>query len=310
MVARNVMLMINSMGKTVDGSERTLRSAIKTHKGKFIVVLLYALFVFIVPLYSLTPYGQKSQQNAVQALVTKNEDNFFRQYISFLQQKNVNAVYSLLTPETAATTTIASLEKLSAYFASTTGQTQVVDWNWRVWTGISWSGKKGSGKTYMVAYEIRNSDSAYPYLLVPIVAQDDGGGLKIASVYARKEKVSITQPDKFVMVDGVAMFFALLLPLFILYSAMRYLVKAQKPRWPMLLVILLVSLYVRISITDASAPDPLITVNFSVGVYEFLQKLWTFAIPLPLGAIYYYFVREKYESIPPEKEMVPAEGKE
>jgi len=294
------------MENAAEGSKRTLRIAIKAHKGKFIVILMYALFVFAAPLYSLTPYAQKAEQNAVQALVTKNEDTFFKQYIGLLQQNNVSQAYALLDPVVAASTTTSSLEALSIHFASTTNQTRVVGWYYKTFSGMTWGGQPEHWTTYDATYEIGNNDPSYPYLLVEMTAQNDGSGLKMIGIHAQPEEAAFnTTAPGFTTADGVFLFFALLLPLFILYTAIRYLTKARNPRWTMFLVILLLSIYFNISSPNPSAADPLITFNMTVGVYEFLLSLWAFAIPLPLGAVYYWFVREKYESLPSEAKASP-----
>ncbi len=288
-------------------SGRTLREAIKGNKWKFIVILAYALFVFIAPLWSLTPYAQKLSQASMQTFVTKDEDNFFKQYITLLQQQNVSQAYILLDPTVAASTTTSSLEVLSIHFASTTSQMRVVGWYWKTFSGATWGGQPEHWTTYDATYEITNNDPNYPYLLVELTAQNSGDGLKMIGVHAQPEEVLFGTTPGFTTADGVFLLFALLMPLFILCTAFRYLMKARNPRWLMFLIILFLSIYFNISSPNPSAIDPLITFNVTIGVFESLQSFWAFAIPLPLGAIYYWFAREKYESASSETETVSTE---
>lgn len=277
--------------KTMGESNKTLGEAIKNNKWKFVVVLAYALLVLISPVLLFTPYVQNTQRFALQSMVTQNEDSFFRNYISLLQQKNINQAYSLLELDAATTTYIStsSLVTLSTYFASTTNQIQVVGWSWRSYSGLNWNGEQGNWKIYTGTYEIKNNDIEHPYILFQATAENGGGGLEIVNLNVQAEKVSATQTPLFNSTDGVFLILALLIPLFIIYTAMRYLVKAQNPRWPMFLVIVLISLYFNINSAAQS-------INATFGFYGFLEGLWVFAIPIPLGAIYYYFVRKKYEN--------------
>jgi hypothetical protein len=264
-------------------------AGIKNNKGKFIVLVLFVLLVFLTPLSYNIPFVKNMLTGFTQSLVPKDTDQFFRQCIALLKDNNIDQAYSLMSPQMRQTVSTSALQTVATYFINTTNQAEIVGAKIN-----SISTPSNSEKDYDITYEIQNNDNTNKYLLVEIIASDTGNGLQILGIHAIKEMQSIKEQGKFnFSTQGIYLILSLLIPLFIVYTALRYIRKAQKPKWILFLVILLVSLF--ISVTNNS-------VAFHIGAYGFMSKSglwgpWIFMIPIPLGAIYYYFVRRRLEKI-------------
>jgi hypothetical protein len=223
----------------------------------------------------------------VHSLVRTEDDNFFKQYFVLLRNVDVAKAYSLLSPEAKQSTSPEQMRTLSGYFASTTDQMEVVAGRMNTHSNDS-----GSTMTYDVYYEIANNDPVYTYVIAEISAQNTGDGLAVVGVHATGEKKSIKEQSRFVFAaQGMYLLLALVLPAFVAFTGYRYLTKAIKPRWQTFLFILFATLY--ISIADGG-----FTAN--LGFKEFMTPTgpWApflFSTPIPLGAIYYWIMRKRYE---------------
>jgi hypothetical protein len=259
-------------------------SAIRGNRGKFIVVLLYVFITLVSPLFYFTPYYKNYEKQVINLFVSKDKDadQFFRQYISLLHQKNINQAYALFSPKAQENIPSSSVEGFSAsFFASTTNEMEVIGWHWNANTVIG----EGTFKNYDVTYEVKNNDSAYPYVWVSILAQDSGNGLKISDTHAGQERIPYGQQNNFDFSSTLVI--ALLIPILVAHTALRYISKAKNPRWSILLILLLGSLYFKFSSQGF---------NVNIGLYGFTDGSSEYLLPIPLGVIYYYSARKRYEA--------------
>lgn len=247
------------------------------------MLLLYVGAVFIAPLYNLTPSVQNNLVQLVHMLVQPADDTFFKEYIGLLQEGNVDKAYSFLAPEAKQTASIDQMRELSEYFAKTTDQMEVVagGMNMR-------SNDNHSTTTYDVYYEIGNNDDVYKYVMAEITAQKIDDKLTILGVHTTVTEKSIKEQPRFDLASqGIYLLLALLIPAFIAFTAFRYITTAEKPTWPIFLIILFIALYF-------SATNGNYKVNF--GFYGFMVPTgpWApfmFLMPVPLGALYYWYAR-------------------
>lgn len=269
------------------------KSAILNNKGKFVVLALYVLVVFIAPLYYLTPKSQDSLVYFVKALVTSEDDAFFKQYIGLLQTGDNEKAYSLLSPEAKQVATPEQMQTVSAYFASTTNKMEVVAGGMNSRTTAD-----GTTRNFDVYYEIENNDPVKKYVVAEITAQDIGNGLAVLGVHTIGAEKSIKEQPRFDFASqGIYLILSLLLPAIVVFTAYRYLTTAVKPTWPIFLVILFVTLYL-------SYGGGNFKVNFGFNGFMVPTGPWApfaFLTPLPLGAIYYWIRRKKYETVSENK---------
>jgi hypothetical protein len=263
-------------------------SGIKNNKGKFTLLIIYILIAFVIPFSGHLPVvGNLIKQNA-QSFVPKNIDPFFQQYIRELQVGNVNKIFSLMTPQARQQISTSSVQQLSALFASTTAQMEGIT--------LNVNRVAGQGTYYDVTYEIKNNDPTYKYLLAEIAAQNTGNGIQVDSVHVTGETQSILEQGKFNFAHQFPYLLAsILLPLFVVYTGLRYLFKVQKPGWILFLVILLLSVYLNIVYQAGN-----ITTGLTIGVYGATYQsslgYWVYMMPIPLGSIYYWIRRKHYEN--------------
>ena len=268
-------------------------SGIKNNKGKFIVLLVYILFVFVSPLYTFTPYGQKQLRDMSDIAVRGDTDREFRQIITLLQKEDTQSVYNNFMQSVRSELATSSLERLASMFASTSNDV--------ILTGSTLnkiSESSHSTTTISAYYELTSTDPTIKYLLVNIIALDKGSGLEIWRIQAIPEPEPITEKYKFnLSSQGIYLFFSFLIPALVVYTAYRYITRGQKPRWITFLVILFGTLFFYFSGGVA---------NFTFGARAFAILAskwgpWVFATPLPIGSIYYLIRRKKYENPPLEE---------
>lgn len=267
----------------------------RANKGKFVVLGLYIVLVFLSPLYLLTPFAQDQLRQLTNSIVSNEADQFFREHISALRDNDIDRAYSMLSPEAQAVTATTSLQELTTYFASTTDSIEFVGGKFN-----SVTTSDGKVTEYEVHYQIPNNDPVDKFVVVYINAEDVGGGLKVHTVQANKIAQSVQEQGDFSLESQwFPLLLSLLIPLFIVYTAYRYLTKATNPKWILFLIILLLSLSITITGEKIGA-------NF--GLVGFMNKSgmwgpWIFSLPIPLGAIYYYFVFKKKEGFVPEEKV-------
>ena len=259
----------------------------KKNKGKLVVLGIYVFFVFIFPLVSLVTYSPSKIVGLAQSLVPKSADEFFRSYILLLKPEDTTQAYSLLTDDVRQAVATSSFKEVSKYFASTTDQVMVVGANVNKIFG------DGVRTNYDITYEIQNDDQVNKYILLNLVAYETEGGIKILGIHTQPETESITSQNGFNTGPfGVYLILSILFPLFITYTAFRYIQKATNPRWWLFLLILFASLYIYLQ-NDGGF-------TFNLGFHSLMGKdgiwgPWTFDLPIPIAAIAYYFMRKKLE---------------
>lgn len=262
-------------------------SSFKNNKGKFVLLVLYGLAVFISPLQYFTSSTQNQLVAITKSMVSDEAGKFFKGYIDLLHQGNLDKAYSLMTKDAQESVSKDSLKTLSTYFASTTNEMEIVGGNVNTRTD-----SQGSVTTYDVVYEVKANDLKYPYQIVEVTAVNAGQGVQILGVNIAGQKESVKERGRFdLSSQGIALIISILIPLFIIYTGYRYLTKTKNPKWMLFIVILLGTAYIQITGQKFGV---------SFGFNEFMSKggpwgPWIFATPLPLGAIYYYFTRKRYE---------------
>jgi hypothetical protein len=266
-------------------------AAIKNNKGKSVVLVLYVLAVFVGPLFLFTPSANNFLASVNQQLAPPTADAFFKQYLGLLQQDNLSGANALLSQQGGGPVTTSTAEQsIAAMLASTTKQMEIVGGHSTFTTS-----EGTTTASYDVYYQIKNNDPVYKYVVAEIVAQQTGSGFQILSLNVIPETQSVQELGKFnFATQGIYLILSLLIPAFVAYTAFRYITKGQKPGWVLFLVILLVTAY--ISVSNG-------TWGVSFGFNQFATKgrlfgPWIFFTPIPFGAIYYYFVRKRYESKP------------
>lgn len=261
-------------------------SGIKNNKGKTIILLIYIISIFCFPLGLLSPSSTTNLVKVVKSFGSPEADTLFRHYIYLLKEKKIQEAYSMVSPEVQKEYSLSSVDELAAYFASTTNQIYIA--------GIYINVSKGDLQRtdYDITYEIQNNDPKYKYILTQIIARDEGSGIKILTIFVSPQENSVKESGKFDLSrQWWLLLLSIIIPLFVAYTAFRYLIKTKQPKWWLFLIILLLSLYVSFGNGGFS---------INVGTYGFMHKAglwgpWVFMTPIPLGAIYYYFVRKKLE---------------
>ncbi len=258
------------------------------HKGKFAVLLVYLAVVFLAPLYTALSYDPEKVSGMIEKFTTEENEQFFRSYIFLLKDQKVDEAYKLLSPEAQQASSRDDLNTVAKEFANITSDITVV--------GASTNYiKDDSPRTmYQRSYEIVNNDPEKKYMGVSISARDFGQGTKVDGVQTLFGQQSLKENAKFSFPKPYwLLLIALAIPLFVAYTAYRYITKAAEPKWWLLLVILLISVYVTIR------ADGGFSINFGFNGFMGLSGLWgpwVYFTSLPLGAIFYYFKRKKLEA--------------
>jgi hypothetical protein len=261
-----------------------MNSFYKQNFGKFIVLSIYIILVLLLPLPDLAVYFIEKETEFGKSVITKDVDQFFKQYITSLKDKTTDQTYSLLSPEARQHTSTSSLLTFATAFANITDQIERIE-------GNMVEKKVPQGYTqinYDLTYEIQNNDPVKRFIQINIEATKTSDHLQIVGIHTWTTNSSVNfrfhTHDFFLILS-------ILLPLFIIYTAFRYLYKAERPTWRLFLVILLLTGFINFS--NGSS------VNLNVGLHSFVTKTsggpWVFYLPIPIGAIYYYFVRRKVE---------------
>lgn len=259
---------------------------IPTHKGKFVLVIVYAVIVFISPFYFAYTYSPVKIAASVDKLASLRDGEFFKNYLSLLKNQKVDEAYSLLSPEAQQSVTPADFTKIVKQFSTVSlSDTKTV--------GAQINTLIGESTSYHMTYELANDDSENKYVLVNIAARNLGQGIKIDTLRGSFEGQSIIETAKFSFpAADWKLLVALAAPLFVVYTAYRYLIKASKPRWWWLIGILFLSIYIEVN------PGPVYSASFGFNGFMGLANIWgpwVFIPFLPLGAVVYYFLRKRLE---------------
>jgi hypothetical protein len=196
-------------------------AGIKNNKGKFAVLVLYVLLVLVSPLWFFTPFAQSQLAGSIKMVVEPNADSFFRNYIDLLRKGDVEKAFSYVSPDQQANLSVSNLKEFTPYFANSTDQMNVIGWafNKRITD-------QSSSSAYDVFYELKTTDSASPYQVVEIVARGGGSGIQIQGTTISGFKKSAAERSQFNLPSqGGYLIIAILIPLFIVYTAYRYITK-------------------------------------------------------------------------------------
>ena len=143
---------------------------------KFVVLAIYITLVLLSPLPFLALYFIENETEFGQSFVPKDADQFFKQYIIILRDRNTDQAYSLLSPEMRQHTSTSSLFTLASAFANITGPIERIDAN-------VVEKKRPQGDTqvqYDVTYEANNNDSITKFILINILATNTDGHLRVS----------------------------------------------------------------------------------------------------------------------------------
>lgn len=258
------------------------------HKGKFAVLAVYIIVVFLAPIFSAVTYNPEKAIGMFAKFVAEKDDQFFRSYIALLKDQKVDEAYALLSPEAQQASSRDELATVAKEFTNMTDEMTIVGVN------INHIDDESPRTIYQMSYEVVNNDPEKKYVGVNISARDQGQGIKIDGVQTFYGATSLKEGAKFNFPKPYWMLLiAVLIPLFVAYTAYRYITKAANPKWWLFLVILLISVYVTIR------ADGGFSVNFGFNGFMGPAGIWgpwVYFTSVPLGAIFYYFMRKRVES--------------
>jgi hypothetical protein len=286
-------------------NETDSKAGIAKNKGKFAVLVLYALAVFGSPLFFFTPWGQASVEKLTGSVFTELDQSFFREFITELRNGEVEEAYTRLAPEVQEVVTTEDLKSVASTLAYTSGNPEVVGGKFNRTSSATLTDSdtpSSSSSHYEVIYSDENTGTTSPYAVISLVAEDNGGGMQILGIHVTSQDRSIEELTSFNWsTHGLYLVLSILLPAFIIFTAFQYLRKSKKPHWGMFLVILLLSLYF-----THTGDTWKVSAGFN-GAFTAGQSLtpWIFALPLPLGAIIYYVRPYLKKRQPPEQVSAP-----
>ncbi len=257
------------------------------HKGKFAFLVIYVIVTLLLPFYGAATYEPAKVLGMIADFVPEKDDHFFRDYIALLRSQEVDEAYALLSPEAQQVVTKDALRDLAKNFSTLSVDMEVV--------GVNVSNVRDDSlrTIYEISYEVPNDDPERRFFNVTIGARDLGQGIKIDSVNSVYYAQSLKDQAKFGFPPfGWNAILAVLAPLLVAYTAYRYLTKAVKPSWWVLLMIILVSLHGSIK------ADGGFSINFAVNGFMGPVGLWgpwAYYPFVPLGAIIYYLIHRRFE---------------
>lgn len=221
-------------------------------------IVLYVGAVIFVPSIISSDFVSRNLERFTKSQVTPQVDSFFRESFSLLKNSDFNGLASK-TPYVSGVDTPATKDTAS-YLQKSSGDGKIVGYT------VSTTVTQGTTeKKYILYYEFDYPDTYYKYLLVRVEAHDLGKGLELLDWNA-EPKVLSSKEQPF---DPVSYGVSLLVALISAVVAWRYVTRAIKPRWPLLLIILLLS-------------------------FSFHNEIFT--ATFPLGALYYFLNKKRYES--------------
>lgn len=259
----------------------------KEHKWKYVLVGAYFLLVLVSPLFFFSGVFQNDPEAMLDWIVSEENDQFFQGYIKQIQSNQIEESYSQLHPEIQKSFPIEDIERVAIALASSSDALELIGANIKTTNSSS----NGSWTKHDVTYEVANNDPEYKFLLVQVVAIEEGGEMKIAGIHVIPETESIKEQRK---VDFASQWpvilLAIVIPLFIIYTALHYLSKAKDPRWLILVMILFLASY--LNVTGETVSIRIISLNS----FASAEGLWgpiVFNTPLPLGVLIYWVRRKK-----------------
>jgi hypothetical protein len=256
--------------------------------GKFVLLTIYVIVVFLAPFYTAFSYDPEKMVSTIAKFIPAKDDQFFRNYVSLLKGQKIDEVYALLSPDTQQSVTKEGLVNVVEQFATVSASEIVI-----VGSAINHVLDSPSYTNYLMTYEVPNNDSTKKYMLVEIAARDAGQGIRVEELKTYFGSKSIVEGGKFAFPKpDWTLIVALLAPLFVVYTAYRYLTKSANPRWWWFIGILFLSVYMTVR------PGPEYGVSLGLNGFMGLATVWgpwVYSPFLPLGAIVYYFFRKHLE---------------
>jgi hypothetical protein len=265
----------------------------KNHKGKYILIGVY--FFITVIFILLTPFAAPfvaSHFNGVpSSLIPAEPDKLARDYISNLKDNNFAKVSEMTDSRIQITqdqATAVSKELVDAQLD--TGK-------------IVYVSKKINNNVsgYELTYEFNNNTQNKKYLDVHTIIYITDNGLKVVGIEAQSNDKSIINSETLFdfKKEGLSWALLIILSLFVTWSAIYYVKNSPKPRWWVLLVILLITLKLGLSQSGFSG-------NLGLYMESTLNPNLIFSISIPIGVLYYWIARKKIfakEQILADKEI-------
>ena len=265
---------------------------LRKYWGKTIVLCLYIVLVYLIPVVTSLPQIQHYEATKQASLVPQDTDSFFRQYIALMRTGAVQRAYSLLSDQAQAMSSSSEFTILSQDLASTTGQPTFVGYSLNYDEGFNGLGTVRDG-----VYELTNNDPRYPYdkyMLVEVTTVDTSSTPRVIGFHLQANANSANNLPLFDFNQLPELFLALAIPLFVLYTATRYLLHATKPKWWIFLTIVLGSLTLRSS--NGSYGLTVHIGGFLTQNTGLAAATITYVILIPIGALIYYVYRKKVEA--------------
>lgn len=258
-------------------------------KVLYSLVALYLVVVIAWPIANQIVFMFGNNQTSIPAsLVPTNADKLSQQFISSLINGNFDTAYTYL-PTQLQTDQIKSMLKqiVPLDLASTSISDMKIVAAYTNYVTVDGATKNTYDLTYVLT---NNNPDRIKYQIIDTESADIGNGLQIVNF---KINPISSFPLKFdPTFENIALLLlSVLIPLFIAYTAFRYIKKSSKPNPLVVLGVLLVVVYLTI------ASDHY---GMSIGFHSFAQRAnawtpWIFNTPIPLGALLYYIFHKKLE---------------
>ena len=261
---------------------------------KKVLYSLVALYLVVVIGWSLANkvsfLFSDNQASIPASLVPSDADRLSQQFISLLIKGDIDKAVSSYLPTQMRTDQVRGL--LNRIIPLDLASTSISDMKIvGAYTNYMVTPSGTTPNTYDLTYVLLNNNpDRIKYQIIEIETGDVGEVLQVINF---KINPISSFPLKFdpTFKNIALLLLSILIPLFIAYTAFRYIKKSSKPNPLVVLGVLLVVVYLTI------APDHY---GMSIGFHSFMQRAnawtpWIFNTPIPLGALLYYIFRKKLE---------------
>lgn len=257
--------------------------------AKYAVVWIFFTFTVILSLLSpvIVPYFAPYVSKGVEKLAPDNIEQFAKTYVADIQNKNVENILKNTSPETGISAEKIDIDEFSQNYVNLKLDTaKVVGYSYKFGSSAVYTigtTTKNGGKLYSIIYQFENNDAVNKYIGVQMSITEVDDKLQVIAI---DRKLSGTSLDTSVAstnnIYDLNLFIRVLIYLIITLSAFHYLKNSPKPRWWILLVILIATLYFSIS----------------------SEKSGDISISIPLGIIIYWIWRKKILATETKKALV------
>lgn len=247
-------------------------------KTKYAVVWVFFIFTVILSLLSpiIAPYTTPYISKGAEKLAPDNIKQFAKGYVFDVQNKNVENILKNTSPEIGI-----SAEKLDTegflknYVNLKLDTAKIIAYSFKIGSSAVYTvgtTTKNGGKLYNIIYQFENNDPVDKYIAVRMSIIEVGGQLQVVTIDRKLSSIPLdTSEASTNNTYDLNLFVRVLFSLIISLTAFYYLKKSSHPRWWILLVILIATLY------------------FSFNT----EKSGDISINLPLGVIIYWIGRKK-----------------